>query len=119
MAKICEIDQAEWEAWVDGRPQEVRRLCQVFPPDRLYRMKSTGHRVVICSYSENGTVMVDVLAAYNRLTFERTVFGVKPEDLEECELPGEGEELGALLTEPKAIENFLDEVREQNMKDQQ
>jgi hypothetical protein len=80
-------------------------------------MKS-GHRVTICSYSENGTMMVDVRGEYNKITFERTVFGVKPEDLEECELPGEGEELGAMLTEPKEIENLLDGMRE-HMKDQQ
>ena len=57
-------------------------------------MKSTGHRVTMYSYSENGTVTVNVTGDYNVVVFERQVFGISPDDLEECDLPAPGEFLG-------------------------
>lgn len=56
-------------------------------------MRSTGHRVVAISFGEEeGTgrvvMRVAVLARFNPgLTFERQVFGIDPDDLEECDLP--------------------------------
>lgn len=112
MAKWREIaDQSAWDAWVASRPPVVQELCALLPPDRLYLLKSSGHRVTIASYAENRTVTVDVTGAFNALTFERQVFGVKPEDLEECDFPADGEPLGVALTEQEDVEAFIDLVR--------
>jgi hypothetical protein len=106
VAKVRELDEAAWAKWVATRPECVQELCRLLPPDRLYKMKSTGQRVTLHSYSEDGTVTVDVTADYNFLTFERQVFGISADDLEECDLPGPSELTGALLTEPEEIEEF-------------
>lgn len=111
MAKVREMNQEAWDEWVSSRPKSVQKLCRRLPGDRLYQMKSTGHRVTIYSYAEDGTVTVDVTGKYNALTFERQVFGVKPEDLEECELPAADEPLGATLTEREDVDTFIDAVR--------
>jgi hypothetical protein len=112
MAKIAVIDEKGWNDWVATRPPEVQELCRRLPPDRLYRMKSTGQRVTLLSYSENGTVRVSVSGDYNFVTFERQVFGVNADDLEECDLPGPSELTGALLTEPEVIDEFIDSQRD-------
>lgn len=111
MAKICELDEKGWAEWVASRPPVVQELCKRLPPDRLYLLKSSGHRVTLISYNEDGTVKVAVTGQFNALTFERQVFGIKPEDLEECDLPKEGEPLGALLTEEDDIKEFIDATR--------
>ena len=97
MAKIAKLNQEAWQEWVATRPPVVQAICLRLPPDTLYRMKSTGQRVTIYSYSENGTVTVHVTGDFNFVTFERGVFGVDPNDLEECELPAPDELLGALI----------------------
>lgn len=107
MAVIMAYDaetQAEWDAWVASRPPVVKDLAERFPPNRLYQLKSSGHRVVMYSYSEDGTVTVTVSGDYNLLTFERHVFGVKPDDLEECDLPAPGERLGVMFAGPMVCE---------------
>jgi len=76
--------------WTRGRPKVVRDMIRKLPMDRLYRLKSSGHRVTLYSYSEDGTVTVNVLSVWNPetpLLSERRVFGIDPKDLEECELP--------------------------------
>ena len=97
MVKIAEMDDVEqlaWKLWVEERPEPVRSNCLKYPPDLLYRIKSTGHRVYIVSYSEDGTVTVSVGAEYNLVAFERHVFGVDPNELEECDLPGPDDRVG-------------------------
>lgn len=111
MAKIFELDPVGWAEWLAERPEGVRRLCERFQPDRLYLLKSSGHRVTIMSYSEDDTMRVYVSGQFNFVTFEREVFGIKPEDLEECDLPPKGEPLGTMLTEKADIDAFVDEVR--------
>lgn len=112
MAKIYELDEAAWSEWVATRPESVQKLCRQLPPDRLYRLKTSGHRVTLYSYSEDGTLTVVVSGEYNAVTFGRKVFGIKPEDLEECELPQPGEPLGEMLTDPKDVEAFCATIRE-------
>lgn len=112
MAKIQEIDEVAWREWVASRPESVQKLCRQLPPGRLYRLKTSGHRVTLYSYAEDGTVTVNVTGEYNAVTFERQVFGIKPEDLEECDLPEPGELLGTMLTDPKDVEAFCAIVRE-------
>lgn len=92
MAKAFEMSEAQavkWRDWVATRPDLIRQMCDQYPPDRLYRLKSSGHRVTVYSYSEDGTVTVLVMRQWNNpLAFERRVFGIDPiADLEECELP--------------------------------
>src|SRR5262245_21743504 len=91
--------ETEHLAWAESRPDVVRDLALRFRPWKLYRMKSTGHRVLLYSINENRTATVDVLGKYNIVSMERRVFGVDPDDLEECDLPKEGEPVGVYLTE--------------------
>ena len=98
MAKCKElIDQAGWDAWVASRPPVIQELCALLPPDNLYKMKSTGRRVTIVSYAENRTITVAVTGDYNLVALERQVFGINPENLEECDLPGDDEPLGIVI----------------------
>ncbi len=114
MAKIIEWDQQqkdEWSEWVKSRPEIVQDLCKRFPPYNLYKLKSTGHKVTLYSYSENGTLTVNVSGEYNAVVFDRQVFGIKPEDLEECDLPNPEESVGAMLTEKEDVKKWVDYIR--------
>ena len=113
MAKIKEIDEAAWNEWVATRPESVQKLCRQLPPNRLYRLKTSGHRVTLYSYCEDGTLTVEVSGEYNAVMFDRRVFGIKPEDLEECDLPKPGEPLGTILTDRKEVEAFCATMREE------
>jgi hypothetical protein len=116
MANIHEVTpemEEGWGAWVKSRPERVRELIETrgFAPWKLYRMKSTGHRVVLHAFdeelSDKVTLKVKVLGRFNLVHFDRIVFGIDPGDLEECDLPAEDEPLGAVLTNEevgKAIE---------------
>jgi hypothetical protein len=104
MAKIIEwteTQKAEWKNWVSTRPPVIQEICKRLSPDRLYRRRSTGHRVTLISMSENNTVTVNVSGKYNSVIFERDVFGIDPYDLEECDLPEETEHLGSMLSNEK------------------
>ena len=112
MAKIKElIDKASWAEWVASRPPVVQVMCALLPPDRLYLLKTSGHRVTLISYSENRTVTVEVTGQFNAVDFDCKVFGISPEDLEECDLPGEDEPLGTMLRKQEDIEAFIDAIR--------
>lgn len=107
MAKIFEPtpkDIQQWEQWVSERPDNVRPIARRVNPWTLYRMKPSGHRVTIYSIEENkdGTVTlkVNVLGQFNFVAFERQVFGIPPDDLEECELPDDDEILGSMDLDP-------------------
>ena len=94
MAKWIEWtdDQREaWAEWDASRPPVIQDMIARFPYDELYRLKSSGHRVTLYSYSEDGTMTVNVTGEFNFVAFDRRVFGIKPDDLEPCELPLPGE----------------------------
>ena len=114
MAVAREMNWTEWEEWVSTRPEVVQDLCRRFPPDRLYRIGDDGSRGTIYSYSENGTITLSVTGQYNRIMFDRNVFGLDPNTLHECDLPGPDEELGAALTEREDIDTYLDMMREKH-----
>lgn len=79
---VRELNKEVWEEWVASRPPVIQEMCRGWPPDRLYLLKTTDQRVLIHSYFEDGTVMVDVLGAYNPGVFlDRRVFGINPLDL--------------------------------------
>ncbi len=108
MAIIAELDKKAWNRWVKSRPVVVREICRRLPPDRLYRMKSTGQRVTLYSYSEEGSVTVNITGEYNAIVFDRQVFGIDPNDLEECDLPPSDEPIGTMLTEEKDVNALID-----------
>jgi hypothetical protein len=60
-----------------------------------------GRRVVVLSFDEQEdgsiTLTVGVSGQFNALIFERSVFGIKPDELEPCEIPGPDEVTGALI----------------------
>ena len=114
MAKIMQWDKEQencWKEWVASRPPVIRELCERFPPFNLYRLKGTGQRVTVHSYSENGTLTVNITGEYNIVIFDRQVFGIQPDDLEECDLPLWDTKLGTVLTDEKAIDTFVDGVK--------
>jgi hypothetical protein len=110
MAKFIEWTEEQrvgFGEWLEGRPQFIRDLATKFPPDTLYRIKESGHRGHIVEYNENGTVTIAVSGEFNAVIFDRNVFGVNPENIEECELPTEDERVGTMLTEKSDIDEFV------------
>lgn len=93
----------EWGEFVESRPPHVREVARRFFPWELYLLKTSNHRVELIGFSEEKdgkvTVMVAVLGRWNRVAFERRVFGIDPNDLEPCDLPGPDEKLGSALDE--------------------
>lgn len=91
---------SEWNDWVQSRPERVRSVAVKLPPWKLYRIRQSGHRVTIQAFDEqtDGKVTCRVLVGgeFNLVAFERQVFGVDPDDLEECELPTPDEILGSM-----------------------
>jgi hypothetical protein len=109
MARIVEPtakQERDWAKWVAKRPAVVRAVAERFEPWSLYRMKSTGQRVTIYSFSENGTVTVEITGQYNVILFDRQVFGIDPADLEPCEVPGPEEAVGTLMSSSEMEENI-------------
>jgi hypothetical protein len=107
IATPTQEQESAWNEWILSRPEKVRIVAERFDPWSLYRMKSTGHRVTIFSFSEGSdgkiTMTVDVLGEFNLIAFERRVFGIDPDDLELCEPPGPNERVGAILDEDEAL----------------
>ena len=114
MAKLpgLEMNMTAFDEWVASRPPVVQEIIRKLPPDRLYRMKSTGHRVTLIAYAEDGTVRVNVSGQFNFVMFDRQVFGVKADDLEECDLPKAGEQTGTVLTGDEDVKDYIDAMRD-------
>jgi hypothetical protein len=96
MAKwlIWEEEQKKgWYEWITGRPQVIQDIAEKYNlvGDELYRLKTTGQRVMLHSLSEDGTITVTILRKYNLdvrpFDFDKRVFGINPADLEPCDLP--------------------------------
>lgn len=113
MAKVRELIEPDFSEWVKTRPEVIQEMMASHPPDRLYLLKTSNHRVTIYSYSEDKTVTVSVTGDYNKIVFPRNVFGISIGDLEECDLPAPDEELGEALSEPEDIEAYLATKREE------
>lgn len=103
-------EEAEWKRWVSERPPAIRNVAELFDPWSLYRMKDTGSRVTVESFSEakDGSVTVTVAIGgdYNIVFFEREVFGVNPDNLEPCEPPPQNKATGAILSQNDVSENI-------------
>lgn len=88
-----------WAEWMAERPELIQTVAKKYNlrADLLYCLKTTNQHVTLHSFSEDGTVTVNVLDKFNqhrpvtRLLpgiNERRVFGIFPEDLEECDYDG-------------------------------
>lgn len=111
MARVIEPteeDQADWAEWVGSRPDSVRIIAEKFDPWSLFRLKTTDQRVTIYSFSEDGTVTVNITGEFNLHLFDSQVFGINPDDLEPCELPDTP--TGSLMT-PDDVEDNVDILR--------
>lgn len=111
MAVIAELDEVVWREWLATRPEIVQEMAAKYPPNKLYRINS-GHRVTLLSYCEDGTVSVNVSGQYNAVVFDRNVFGVPAVELVECDLPGDDEPCGVMLTEEADIQAHCEAFRE-------
>lgn len=100
--------KTEWDQWVAERPGNVRRVAERFNPWTLYRHKDTDQRVTLYSFGEQSdggvTLTVDITGEFNLISFNRQVFGIDPDDLEECDLPVPDELLGEYLNEDEQFQ---------------
>jgi len=108
MAILYALEKNEpyWSEWLADQPPTIQALIARYPPNRLYRM-ANGQRVTIVGYRDDGTVTVDVSGEFNLVTFERSVFGVDPVELVECDLPDPDELVGALLKDRAEIKAYI------------
>jgi len=109
--------RVDWNQWVVERPDNVREVAERFDPWTLYCMKDTNQRVTLYSFGEQAagdvTLTVNITGEFNLISFDRQVFGIDPEALEECDLPAEGEPLGQVLNEDEQLE-YINARRKQN-----
>jgi len=77
----------EWEEWLKDRPYIIKELAKRFPPNELFLLKTTGQRVYLMAYSEDNTVTVAITGDFNKCLFDKSVFGINPDDLEPCDIP--------------------------------
>lgn len=114
IAEPTKKQEAGWKKWVASRPPNVRAVAERFEPWSLYRMKPTGQRVTIASFgeAEDGTVTLTVTVSgeFNFTLFDRQVFGINPDDLEPCDVPGPEELTGSLLN-AQQVEDNIDNLR--------
>lgn len=112
-------DVEGYQQWLAERPPEVRAVAERFNPWTLYCYKLTGQRVFFLGCDEvrrvgggpiEVTVRIGVTGQFNLVAFDRNVFGVKPDDLEECDLPSPDEPVGAFLTDPADIAAYIQEL---------
>lgn len=106
-----------FKEWLATLPPKVKEIAEKFDVWTLYRMKSTGQRVFIQSFDETDdgvTLVVGVSGEFNLVTHERAVFGIDPDDLEECDLPRPGELVGNADLDFDTLKNVLEERKKQN-----
>ena len=84
-----ESQQQLWKDWVRDCPKVVQDMCNTILPNRLYRRISTQEIVTISCYNEDGTVTVYVDPRFNPGldATDHESAGVKPDDLEDSDLP--------------------------------
>lgn len=104
-----EDQQRLWREFVDSRPPNVKAVAEKLAPWLLYRLRS-GHRATLHGIDEHEdgsvTLTMSVTGDFNAVMFDRNVFGIHPDDLEECDLPAAGDPLGAALTQKQVAENM-------------
>lgn len=114
MAIVRPIEnQQMWAKWLQERPPIIQQMAADYPPDRLYHYKTTNQRGTIYSYAEDGTVTLNVTGEYCLVEFPRSVFGVDPAKLVECDLPPPEEPVGTLLKTNEQVEQHINTVKRQ------
>jgi hypothetical protein len=73
-----------WFEWTKTKPALVRVIARKWPYYKLYRLKETGQRGIILSYSEKGTVTCHLWHEEFE-TYGFNVFGINPKSLEVIE----------------------------------
>ena len=71
-----------WNEWLADRPKIIQEMGEKLKPWHLYRLTTTDQKVTLYSFSEDGTVTVDVVEGRNA---DHRVFGIRPDDLEVIE----------------------------------
>lgn len=82
---LIEWDEEQTQAWAKWLVEhaEVRELAEKYPPNYIYRLKTTGQLVILRSYCENGEVSIVVPVVLNAWPLAtKHVFGINPDDLE-------------------------------------
>lgn len=82
--RYMDMNMDAFRAWKADRPECVQRLIELCMPDRLWRLKTTGQRGYIVGYFENGTLRLEFPMELNH-DWDLQVFGISPDDLEECD----------------------------------
>jgi hypothetical protein len=108
-----EQEQA-WINWLADQPPYVGAVGKRLDPWSLFWLRD--QRVTICGFNsdpktEKVTVQVNVTGQFNLVMFDKTVFGVDPNDLTPADLPAPDEPLGAVLKGEKEIEEYIELVR--------
>jgi len=121
MAKLPGITSErieEFNNWILSRPEIIQKTVKEFPPDVLYKLKPDNLRVMIVGYNEDGTLVVLVSGRFNKIPYEHQITGITTDNLEECDLPVEGEELGTMFTDKAEIDKYiLDQANVQKEKE--
>lgn len=91
---FTEKQEEAWQQWVNEIPEPIKELCKLYPPNKLFELKTTGQKVYVVQYDESLennehtlTVGIDVVFNKGKMFFDRNVFGIKANDLVECDLP--------------------------------
>lgn len=116
MADVCEVTDemvAKYERWIqsDDFSEAAAANARRFPPWKLFRMQDTGQRVTTLAFADDGTIRVLVSGEYNFLVFERQVYGIDPNNLEECDLPLPNERLGVILTTDEELDSYIGDIK--------
>lgn len=107
-----EEERADWVEWAKDRPAVVRAIAERINPWTIYELATTGQRVTLVAIAENGTVRVDVAAVLNPgLDFERTVFGISPDDMKPWAIPDDFEPGGNPSMSLEDVEANIDAIR--------
>jgi hypothetical protein len=108
--------RVQWAEFVKTRPDNVRKVIEAhgFAPWKLYRIEPNGNRVTINSFDEVAdgsiTMTVHVGGEFNVVSFSRSVFGISPDKLVECDLPGPNEPVGDFEMNPLEVKAIIEKI---------
>jgi hypothetical protein len=117
MFEPMESQERAWKKWVADRPDNVRAVAERFDPWTLYWHEKTKQRVFVIGFDEvekpgqavKVTLRVGVSGEYNLVTHERQVFGLDPDELVECDLPKDDEQLGSMDLPVEVCKSLLND----------
>ena len=84
--KLTEEEQKEWDEWLQSRPPQIRELAERVSPLNLYKIKKTGNIGFPVRYTEDEPPTISLALTFEHdpsIFFERTVFGLLEDDIEE------------------------------------